>query len=299
MKNGMEEDRVRASFTLKEKLKLKLLITGSNGLMGSNIIPVLQRDYKIIPAIEEEWDICDSDRGLQILHETRPDVLLNLAAVTDVDGCEEKLEIACRVNGKGPGVLAEICAKLGIKLVQISTDYVFNGRKVTPYLEDDLPDPISAYGKSKLIGEQAVLSRSSNNLVIRTEWIYGKGGINFIEKVTKLGREEGRISVVNDQLGSPTFARDLAEPIVALLENDKAGIYHVTNSGSCTWFQFACTIFDHLRMNVDCQPITTDQSLRKAPRPANSVLDCGKLEVDTGIKMRNWREALYEYLNQS
>jgi dTDP-4-dehydrorhamnose reductase len=207
--------------------------------------------------------------------------------------------MAYRVNGEGPGVLTDICEEQGIKLVQISTDYVFNGMKTTPYTEKDQPDPVSVYGKSKLIGEQAVIRRSLKNLVIRTEWIYGKGGSNFIEKVTKIGKEKGQVAVVDDQEGSPTFARDLARPLVALIQKNKSGIYHITNSGSCTWFQFACAIFDFLGMNVVCQPITTDQSQRKATRPANSVMDCSKLKADTGIKMRHWREALYEYLSQS
>jgi dTDP-4-dehydrorhamnose reductase len=284
---------------LKEKSKMRILITGSDGLMGSNIIPFLQQYFDILPMVERDWDICDPDRGREILSKIRPDTLLNLAAMTNVDGCEEKSGMAYRVNGEGPGVLTDICEEQGIKLVQISTDYVFNGMKTTPYTEKDQPDPVSVYGKSKLIGEQAVIRRSLKNLVIRTEWIYGKGGSNFIEKVTKIGKEKGQVAVVDDQEGSPTFARDLARPLVALIQKNKSGIYHITNSGSCTWFQFACAIFDFLGMNVVCQPITTDQSQRKATRPANSVMDCSKLKADTGIKMRHWREALYEYLSQS
>ncbi len=148
---------------------MRLLITGSNGLMGSNIIPLLQQYFDIFPAVEREWDICDPDRGREIINKTRPDILLNLAAITNVDGCEDQSEFAYRVNGEGPAVLTHICAEHGAKLVHISTDYVFNGRKTAPYTEEDHPDPVSVYGKSKLIGEQAVMAGDPGNLVVRTE----------------------------------------------------------------------------------------------------------------------------------
>ena len=282
-----------------DKSNMRLLITGSDGLMGSNIIPLLQQYFDIIPAVEREWDICDPDRGNEIINNTRPEILLNLAAMTNVDGCEDESEVAFRVNGEGPAVLADICSGKGVKLVHISTDYVFDGMKTAPYVEGDRTGPISVYGKSKLIGEQAVTTRDPGNLVVRTEWIYGKGGVSFIEKITKIGKERGEVAVVNDQTGSPTYARDLAFPLAALLRDNRSGIYHITNSGSCSWFEFTRTIFSILDMRITCKPITTNQSQRKAPRPSNSVMDCTKLEIDTGVRMRHWKDALYEYLRQS
>jgi dTDP-4-dehydrorhamnose reductase len=278
---------------------MRILITGSDGLVGTNIIPLLRGYFDVIPAVEADWDICDRSRGLEMIEGTRPDVLLNLAALTNVDGCEDQPDLAFRVNGEGPAVLADICSGKGVKLVHFSTDYVFDGMKTAPYVEEDRTGPISVYGKSKLMGEQAVTARGPGNLVVRTEWIYGKGGISFVEKIMKIGKEIGEVAVVNDQTGSPTYARDLAFPLAALLRGNRSGIYHVTNSGSCSWFEFAKTIFSILDMRIVCKPITTNQSQRKAPRPSNSVMDCTKLEIDTGLQMRHWKDALCDYLVRS
>jgi dTDP-4-dehydrorhamnose reductase len=222
--------------------------------------------------------------------------LINLAAITDVDGCEDKREPAERVNAYGAGIVAELCREHNIRFVHLSTDYVFDGKKTVPYKENDLPHPMSVYGTTKLMGEQAVLEKNPSSLIIRAQWLYGKGGENFITKVVKMAKQSGALRVVNDQRGSPTYARDLAEPLTCLIEKGKTGIYHIANSGSCTWFEFAGEIFRLLEIDTTITPISSDELERKAKRPAYSVFDMWKFQKDTGLKMRPWQEALSEYL---
>ena len=274
----------------------KILVTGSDGLIGTNILPYLSKHFEIIPMIEEQWDILDRKLGEEIFDTHKPNALINLAAITNVDGCEDASELAYRVNAEGAGVLAGLCGLHNIKLLHFSTDYVFDGTSARPYTEEDLPNPLSVYGLSKLLGEKKVLEGHPSSLVLRTEWIYGKGGENFITKVTKIAREKGRVEVVDDQTGTPTFAQDLAEPVRALVAQDKSGIYHVTNGGACTWFQFAKEIFSILRIDVPCLPMSSARIQRRANRPAYSVLDCSKLRQQTGLSLRPWQEALRQYL---
>ena len=223
-------------------------------------------------------------------------MLINLAAMTDVDGCEDKRELAERVNGYGAGVLADLCREHSIRFVHISTDYVFDGTKTLPYKENDIPNPVSVYGMTKLMGERAVMEKNPSSLIIRAQWLYGKGGENFITKVVKIAKQSGTLRVVNDQRGSPTYAKDLAEPLIALIEKGKTGIYHLANSGSCTWFEFAGEIFRLLEIDTAIIPISSDELERKATRPSYSVFDMWKYQKDTGLKMRPWQEALREYL---
>jgi dTDP-4-dehydrorhamnose reductase len=182
--------------------------------------------------------------------------------------------------------------------MSFSTDYVFDGTKSSPYVETDPTNPLSAYGRSKKAGEERILAANPSSIIVRTEWIYGDGGESFITKVVRAARQKGSVNVVNDQRGSPTYAKDLARPIAALIGHGARGIYHATNDGSCTWYEFALHIFSRLGMEVACSPIATDQSRRKAPRPANSVLDCARLRSDTHIVMRSWRDAVDEYLSR-
>lgn len=275
---------------------MKILVTGSDGLVGTNILPFLRERFEVIQVLEKDWDIADSLMGSEVMRRVRPDVLLNLAAITNVDGCEDNAEAAYRVNGEGPGTLALLCAAFAARLIHFSTDYVFDGTKDGAYTEQDATNPLSVYGRSKLLGEQNILELGLPATIIRTEWIYGQGGENFITKVLRVARETGRAEVVDDQWGAPTYAKDLGPAVAALIEGDRAGIYHVANSGSCTWYGFARTIFSFLGMEVVCTPIASGSLVRKANRPRNSVLDCNKLEIDTNVRMREWKAALQEYL---
>ncbi len=275
---------------------MKILVTGSDGLVGTNILPDLSKQFDIIPATEEQWDILDKKMGEEIIRAHQPDVLINLAAITNVDGCEDAEERPTGSMQRAPGLLADLCKENNVKLLHFSTDYVFDGMGTRPYTEEDAPNPLSVYGRSKLLGEKKILENYPSSLIVRTEWIYGRGGENFITKITRIAREKGRVEVVDDQTGSPTFAQDLAEPVRALITQNKSGIYHVTNGGACTWFQFAKEIFSILGIDVLCLPVSSTQIQRKARRPAYSVLDCSKLKRDTGLSLRSWQEALRQYL---
>jgi dTDP-4-dehydrorhamnose reductase len=275
------------------------LMTGSDGLVGASILPVLSEEFEVIPYVERQWDICDERESEAVISGVRPDALLNLAAVTNVDSCEDDEELAFRVNATGAGLLAEICARYNTHFLSFSTDYVFDGRKSSPYLEDDVTNPLSVYGRSKRDGEERVLARNALSTIVRTEWVYGDAGESFVTKVVRAARQKGRVDVVDDQKGSPTYAKDLATPLIALIKQRAYGIYHVTNDGSCTWYDFARHIFSFLAMDVDCSPIASDQSMRKAQRPSYSVLDCHKLTARTGVGMRPWREAVEEYLGKN
>ena len=275
---------------------MKIVITGGKGLLAKNIIPFLNSYHEVIPIDIDQWDIADKEKSKAFLKESSPDVLINLAAVTNVDGCEDCRELAEKINGEAPGFLAELCQKHRIKLVHLSTDYVFNGRKNAPYTEEEIPDPQSVYGKTKLAGEINVMRKNPSSLIIRAQWLYGDGGENFITKITKAAKEKGILEVVDDQRGMPTYAKDLALPIKTLLEGNNSGIYNIANSGSCTWYEFAKEIFSQLHMEIAVKPITSAQLNRKANRPAYSIFDCSKLQRDAGIVMRSWEEALKDYL---
>lgn len=275
---------------------MKVLVTGGKGLLGTSIVPVLREHFDCAVYDIDEWDITSEAAGKKMIGLHHPDVLVNLAAMTDVDGCEDKTELAEISNAEGPAVLAGLCAASRVRLVHISTDYVFDGEKHSPYREDDEPHPESVYGRTKLAGERKILERNINSTIIRTEWLYGRSGSSFIDKVVAIARAEGHARVVNDQRGSPTYARDLALPVIAVIDRGLTGIYHVSNSGSCTWYDFAKAIFSILGMNAEVVPISSADLQRRAKRPSYSVFDLSKLRRDAGIEMRDWMDALNDYL---
>ena len=242
---------------------MKALIIGGKGLLGTNIASVLNKTFDLTICDIDTWDITDRASGESHIDKHRPDVLINLAAITDVDGCEDKRELAERVNVYGAGIIADLCGEHNIRFVHLSTDYVFDGKKIVPYKENDPTNPISIYGTTKLMGERAVLEKNPSSLIIRAQWLYGKGGENFITKVVKIAQQSGTLRVVNDQRGSPTYAKDLAEPLICLIEKGKTGIYHIANSGSCTWFEFAGEIFRLLEIDTTIIPISSDELEKK------------------------------------
>lgn len=275
---------------------MKIIITGGKGLFATNIVPVFSSSHELIITDLPEWDIADKEKGEKLVRQHMPDAVINLAAITNVDGCEDNIELAKKVNAEAPGIVAEICEKYHVRLLHLSTDYIFDGEKGSPYNEEDTPNPQSLYGMTKLSGEINVRGKNPSSLIVRAQWLYGDGGENFITKVTKIAEEKGVVEVVNDQRGAPTYAKDLAYPLKILVEQGNSGIYHIANSGSCTWFEFAKEIFSQLHMDVRVKPITSALLARKAKRPHYSVYDCSKLQRDTGIAMRSWQEALREYL---
>ena len=275
----------------------RILLAGGKGLLGTNIAPLLDKTFDLTICDIDTWDITDKQSGENYIKKIRPDVVINLAAITDVDGCEDiKKELAERINGYGAGVVAGLCREHNVRFVHFSTDYVFDGLKTVPCKESDAPNPLSVYGATKLEGEREALEKNPSSLIIRAQGLYGKGGENFITKVVKMAKQSGAIRVVSDQRVSPTYTKDLAEPLIAHIKKGKTGIYHLANSGSCTWFDFAREIFTLLKMDVSITPISSAELERKAPRPAYSVFDMWKFQKDTGLKIRPWQEALKEYL---
>ncbi len=270
-----------------------ILVVGAKGMLGQDLMRTLAGDVRGVDI--DEIDITSLDSVRRVLLTLRPAVVINAAAYTDVDGCETERELAMQVNGEGVAHLALTCREIGAKFVQVSTDYVFDGSKNAPWLEDDPMNPLSVYGESKLAGElNAFLA--AEHLIVRTQWLYGLGGKNFVETMLRLAGDKKELSVVDDQIGSPTWTVDLALAIRALVEKGCTGTYHAANAGSCSWNEFARTIFAASGVDVTVKPMSTAELGRPATRPLYSVLDCGKLVRDTGFAPEDWRDALGKYL---
>lgn len=270
-----------------------ILVVGANGMLGRDLLALLgERGHGVDI---DEIDITSPESVLKCIGLLKPEVVVNCAAYTDVDGCEGNIETAMAVNGEGVGYLAMACRDLGALLVQISTDYIFDGGKGTPYVEDDAPCPLSVYGESKLAGEMNA-AFCPEHLIVRTQWLYGLHGKNFVETMLRLGAEKDELTVVDDQIGSPTWTVDLARAIIALIDSGCRGIYHAANSGYCSWNGFAAAIFEESGLNVSVRPMTTTELNRPARRPLYSTLECSKLTGDTGFRPQSWRDALREYL---
>jgi dTDP-4-dehydrorhamnose reductase len=270
-----------------------ILVVGSKGMLGQELMGLFGDAARGVDV--EEIDITDMESVQRVLMTLKPRVVVNAAAYTNVDGCETEVELALQVNGEGVAHLAMISKEIGAKLVQVSTDYVFDGGKGSPYVEDDAPAPLSIYGESKLAGEMNA-KFNPDHLVVRTQWLYGHGGKNFVETMLRLGGERSELSVVDDQIGSPTWTGDLALAIKALIDKDCRGTYHAANSGFVSWHGFAEEIFRQAGLAVAVKPITTAEYALPAARPLYSTLDCGKLAQETGLILQPWQQALKRYL---
>ncbi len=270
-----------------------MLVVGAKGMLGQDLMRTLTGEVRGVDI--DEIDITSFESVRRVLLTLRPAVVINAAAYTDVDGCETNQELAMQVNGEGVAHLALTCREIGAKLVQVSTDYVFDGSKNSPWLEDDPMNPLSVYGESKLAGELNA-SLVPEHLIVRTQWLYGLGGKNFVETMLRLAGDKKELSVVDDQIGSPTWTVDLALAIKALVEKGCSGTYHAANAGSCSWNEFARAIFAAAGVDVTVKPMSTAELGRPATRPLYSVLDCGKLTRDTGFAPEPWQEALGKYL---
>ena len=270
-----------------------ILVVGANGMLGQDLLMLLGERARGVDIAD--IDITSLESVERVLKALRPSVVINCAAYTDVDGCEANVETAMQVNGEGVAYLAMVTREIGARLVQVSTDYVFDGGKGSPYEEYDLPKPLSIYGESKLAGEMNA-AFNPDHLIVRTQWLYGLHGKNFVETMIRLAGEKDELSVVDDQTGSPTWTVDLARAIVALLDKQCSGIYHAANSGFCTWNDFARAIFEECGLKVTVKEMTTDELNRPARRPLYSTLDCGRLAQDTGFTPQPWRQALQCYL---
>jgi dTDP-4-dehydrorhamnose reductase len=271
---------------------VRIFLTGATGQLGLALQRVLA-DHELAAPPEAEADITQAaivDR----IAAARPDVVIHAAAYTDVDGAEADPDRAYAVNVDGSRRVAQAAAKTGARMIAISTDYVYDGAKTTPYREDDPVAPLGVYGASKLAGERETLAAKPDAVILRTAWLYGEGK-NFVRTILRVAAERDELRIVSDQVGSPTWAEDLARVVRALLDVRAAGIYHAVNSGSCSWHEFAVTILRSAGLERRVIPISTAELARPAKRPARSVLDSAKLAA-LGIRMRPWQDALADYL---
>jgi dTDP-4-dehydrorhamnose reductase len=265
-------------------------------MLGNDLIKTLGLRHKVVGKDFNDFDITNKEITRKEILDILPQIVVNSAGFTNVDGCETEAENAFLVNAEGTKNVALACKEGKIKLVHISTDYVFDGKKGKPYLEDDTPNPLNIYGKSKLKGEQYIKEITDDFLVVRTEWLYGEKGNNFVSTILKLAGVEKELRVVDDQIGSPTYTKDLAYAIGVLLEHNLKGVYHVTNRGTCSWYEFALKILESARIeDVKVNPISSKTYNRPAERPAYSALNCSKFEKETGFTLRPWEDALAEY----
>jgi dTDP-4-dehydrorhamnose reductase len=277
--------------------KKTVLITGANGQLGVDLVACFENyRYSVKGYGRQGLDITDAEQVNEIFREVRPDIVIHSAAHTKVDLAESEPDEAFRINAYGTRNVASAAEQIGAKLVYVSTDYVFNGQGTVPYDEFYPTDPLGVYGKSKLAGEQFVRELHSRFYIVRTSWVYGKHGNNFVKTMLKLAQEKDSLSVVADQVGSPSYTVDVAACIADLVASSKYGTYHVSNSGICSWYDFAKAIFEEANVNIQVNPITTDQFPRPAQRPAYSVMDHRALRVNGFPEMRHWREALCEFL---
>jgi dTDP-4-dehydrorhamnose reductase len=268
--------------TIKEINPQKTILFGAHGMLGH----ALQEVYPHAHCIgHRNVDITDEDALMKIMKQVRPAIVINAAAYTDVDGCEDNRMYAFAVNGKGPGYIAHACDEVNAILVHVSTDYIFDGTK-TEYREDDCPNPINIYGKSKLHGEVSVATNMENYRIIRTSWLFGSHGKNFVDSILTLSQQMPVVRVVNDQVGKPTYTVDLANTVPEIISCDP-GIYHITNDGQCSWYEFASAFIPN------ATPCSTEEFPRKAKRPAYSVLTNSKTPP-----LRHWTKALKEYIQK-
>ena len=290
----------------------KIAIIGANGMLASMLRERAPESLDLHLFDLPDFDITDADQVLTTLTALNPDVVINCAAFTQVDACETQPDLAFRVNGDGPGYLAVATKKIGATLVHISTDFVFSGEAETPYVEDADTAPPSIYGQSKLQGEQAIIDSGLNTFyIIRTSWLYGPNGVNFVETIIRLATEREELGIVADQVGTPTYTRDLADAIWTLLPlvtsyssqvTAPHGIYHYSNSGECSWYDFACEIVQQFRESQfalqvqQVKPITTEEYPVPAKRPTYSVLSKQKIVAALGLDIPSWQESLHCYL---
>lgn len=269
-----------------------IVVLGSDGQLGQ-CVKSLGHDFSYLT--QDELDLRDPENVRLFFSDEKPQVILNLAAYTAVDRAEQEEDLAIAVNSESSEALAEVCENY----IYVSTDYVFDGTNKEAYFEDDKTSPINAYGRSKLLGEQAAQRANKNSFIIRTSWLYSEFGNNFVKSMLKLAGEKKELSIVDDQVGSPTYARDLAEVIAQLALNigkHKPGVYHYCNSGQCSWYEFAKEIFKIKNIDISLKPIPTSDYPTAAERPKRSVLNTLKIQSELGIQIPQWKESLKKCL---
>ena len=271
----------------------KVLVSGSGGQLGLELAELLpQHGHEVVALSKGELDVADFGAVMLALEKHSPDVVVNAAAYTDVDGCETENDLAYSINALGPRNLAQLCEERGCDLLHVSTNYVFDGESERPYEPFDTPNPISAYGRTKLAGEEYVRQLTNSWYVVRSAGVYGRGH-NFVRTMLRLGMEREVLKIKDDEYISPTYAVDLAEGIAEVIEAGRYGLYHLTNAGSCSWYEFAKEIFELAGVEVEVVPVPGSEYPLPAARPANGVL-----RALDGPELRHWRQALEDYLDR-
>jgi dTDP-4-dehydrorhamnose reductase len=276
---------------------MKIILIGCRGMLGTDLMETLRPEHEVAGIDQPEIDITDLEQCYAKAEACRPEVIINAAAFTRVDDCENHPKEAFLVNGDGAGNLARAAAEVGALLVHYSTDYIFDGLKQQPYVEEDKPNPQSIYGKSKLAGEDLIRQHCPNHLILRTSWLFGRHGVNFIRTILNAAQKGAPLRIVNDQKGSPTYSKDLAAYTIRMIAAGCRATYHLTNSGACTWYELGSRAVEWAGLrDIAIAPVSTSEFRRPAPRPSNSVLANARLEREGFQRMRSWQEAAQEYV---
>ena len=278
---------------------MKVLVTGAKGQLGTDLMNELaKRGIEGIGVDVQEMDITDAEACRCVIKNSGADAVIHCAAYTAVDAAEDNVDLCRRINGEGTRNVAQACKEADTKLMYISTDYVFDGQGTRPWEPDDERHPLNVYGQTKYEGELAVEELSDKYFIVRIAWVFGVAGKNFIKTMLRLGKERGAVSVVDDQIGSPTYTYDLARLLVDMIQTDKYGRYHATNEGLCSWYEFAKEIFRQAGMDVPVTPVSSDQFPAKAARPSNSRLSKEKLSENGFERLPAWQDALGRFLKE-
>ena len=283
---------------------MKILVTGINGQVGSALVRQAQdKGHDVVAISREQWDMAQApEQGKELVLEAKPDLVINPAAYTNVDGAEDEEAIALKVNADAPRALAKACKQLDIPILHVSTDYVFDGTKEEPYVETDQTNPINAYGRTKLAGELAIQEETEKYIILRTSWVFSKDGKNFVNTILRLAKERDELKVVNDQFGGPTSAGDIAEVLLklAIQHNDQWGIYHFAGQPFSSWYEFAQVILDEaierniLSKSVILTDCISGEFPTKAKRPKSSRLNSARITKKIGIMNKRWNESLFK-----
>ncbi|MCM1213531.1 MAG: dTDP-4-dehydrorhamnose reductase [Lachnospiraceae bacterium] len=276
---------------------MRVLVTGVGGQLGHDVVIELEkRGMEAVGVDIQEMDITDASGVDRVIRDAAPDAVIHCAAYTAVDAAEENVEVCRKVNADGPRNIAAVCKDLDIKMVHISTDYVFDGQGEHVWEPEDACAPRSVYGQTKYEGELAVRELLKKYFIVRIAWAFGSNGKNFVKTMLKLAENHDTITVVNDQIGSPTYTYDLARLLVDMVQTEKYGVYHATNEGFCSWYDFACAIFREAGLNVKVIPVTSAEYGAKATRPMNSRMSKEKLTENGFERLPSWEDALKRYI---
>jgi dTDP-4-dehydrorhamnose reductase len=278
---------------------MKVFVTGATGQLGYDVMRELEkRGHKGVGTSSKDMDITDALKVEQVISASEAEAVIHCAAYTAVDAAEDNEEICRKINAEGTENIARVCKKYKLKMMYISTDYVFDGQGKRPWEPEDERHPLNIYGSSKYEGELAVESILEQYFIVRIAWVFGLNGKNFVKTMLNLGKTKDEVNVVNDQIGSPTYTYDLSRLLVDMIETNHYGHYHATNEGECSWYEFACEIFRQSGIDIKVNPVTSDMFPAKAKRPSNSRMNKDKLEENGYVRLPKWEDALKRYLEE-